>query len=213
MVKRCMAKKLLQIVIGTFILSFGIYNFYYQNGITEGGVLGLLLIFKNVFNVDVSLSNILIDGALVLLGFRFFGKKFFGYTIFATSIFSIIYEIIEEIGFVVTVNNNIYAAILGGICVGVGCGIIINAGGAAGGDDIVALIFSKITKASIGTVYLFTDITVLVLSLSYLQLSQMIYSVIAVVVSGQVINLMYRFNKTIELVPDLEEKLVHEFAA
>src|SRR3712207_8874056 len=55
--------------------------------ITEGGVLGLLLIFKNVFNVDVSLSNILLDGVLILLGFRFFGKKFFGYTIFATSIF------------------------------------------------------------------------------------------------------------------------------
>lgn len=65
--KRCMTKKLLQMVIGTLILSFGIYNFYYQNGITEGGVLGLLLIFKNVFNVDVSLSNVFIDGLLILL--------------------------------------------------------------------------------------------------------------------------------------------------
>lgn len=46
------------VTIGTFILSFGIYNFYYQNGITEGGVLGILLILKNMFGVEVSISNI-----------------------------------------------------------------------------------------------------------------------------------------------------------
>ncbi|MDD7183831.1 YitT family protein [Peptostreptococcus porci] len=201
--KRCMTKKLLQMVIGTLILSFGIYNFYYQNGITEGGVLGLLLIFKNVFNVDVSLSNVFIDGLLILLGFRFFGKKFFGYTIFSTVVFSIVYGIFEKFGFLVTVDNNIIAAILGGVCVGVGCGIIINAGGAAGGDDIVALIFSKMANVSIGKVYLITDVTVLILSLSYLPASKIIYSIIAVVVSGQVINIMYKFNDSIELVPDL----------
>ena len=56
--KRCIFKRLCMVTIGTFILSFGIYNFYYQNGITEGGVLGILLILKNMFGVEVSISNI-----------------------------------------------------------------------------------------------------------------------------------------------------------
>lgn len=211
--KRCILKKLFKIIIGTFILSFGIYNFYYQNGITEGGVLGLLLIFKNVFDIEVSLSNIFIDGALILLGFKFFGKKFFGYTIFATSTFSIVYAMFEKIGFIVSVNNNILAAILGGICIGIGCGIIINAGGAAGGDDIVALITSKMTNISIGKIYLLTDVTVLILSLSYLSITTMIYSIVAVVISGQVINIMYKFNNSIELVPEMNNIAESKMAA
>lgn len=59
------------------------------------------------------------------------------------------------------------------------------------------------SNVSIGKVYLITDVTVLVLSLSYLPASKIIYSIIAVVVSGQVINIMYKFNDSIELVPDL----------
>lgn len=211
--KRCIIKKIFKIIVGTFILSFGIYNFYYQNGITEGGVLGLLLIFKNVLKVDVSISNILIDGGLILLGYRYFGKKFFANTIFATSIFSLIYGIYEKVGFLITIENNIIAALLGGICVGVGCGIIINAGGAAGGDDIVALVISsKLKKFSLGKAYLLTDITVLILSLSYLPITTMIYSIIAVVTSGQVINIMYRFNTTIELV-ETQHNQINEVAA
>lgn len=37
------------ILLGTIVLSFGFYNFYFLNHITEGGVLGFLLILKNLF--------------------------------------------------------------------------------------------------------------------------------------------------------------------
>ena len=118
--KRCIFKRLCMVTIGTFILSFGIYNFYYQNGITEGGVLGILLILKNMFGVEVSISNILIDGILILIGFKVLGKEFFGYTLFASFAFSVIYGILEKVGFLVTVNNDLMAAILGGASVGIG---------------------------------------------------------------------------------------------
>ena len=40
------------ILLGTIVLSFGFYNFYFLNHITEGGVLGFLLILKNLFAED-----------------------------------------------------------------------------------------------------------------------------------------------------------------
>ncbi|MDO7206469.1 hypothetical protein Q5M85_22590 [Paraclostridium bifermentans] len=39
-------KKVVTIMIGATILAFGSYNFNYQNSVTEGGVLGLLLLIK-----------------------------------------------------------------------------------------------------------------------------------------------------------------------
>ncbi|WAW15823.1 YitT family protein [Peptostreptococcus equinus] len=189
-----MLKKITIVELGTFIMAFGIYNFYYQNGITEGGVLGIFLILKNVFDIEISLANIIIDGLLLLLGFKFYGKKFLGLTLLSTSTFSIFTAIFEKIGFVMTINNNIIAAILGGLCVGIGCGLIINTGAAGGGDDIVALIVSKFSKFRISTVYLITDISILFLSLTYLPINKMIYSILAVIVSGQIVGFLYKFN-------------------
>lgn len=195
--KRCIFKRLCMVTIGTFILSFGIYNFYYQNGITEGGVLGILLILKNMFGVEVSISNILIDGILILIGFKVLGKEFFGYTLFASFAFSVIYGILEKVGFLVTVNNDLMAAILGGASVGIGCAIIMNAGGASGGDDALAIVLSKLLRFRIGIIYLISDVSVLLLSLAYLPMRSMMYSIVAVVISGQVIDLLYKEKKKI----------------
>ena len=63
-------------MIGATILAFGSYNFNYQNSVTEGGVLGLLLLIKNVFDISPSLTSLVIDLSLYALGTKFFGKKF-----------------------------------------------------------------------------------------------------------------------------------------
>ncbi len=197
--KRCIFKRLCIVTIGTFILSFGIYNFYYQNGITEGGVLGILLILKNIFGVEMSISNILIDGILILIGFKVLGKEFFGYTLYASFAFSIIYGILEKIGFLITVNNDLLAAILGGASVGIGCAIIMNEGGASGGEDALAIVLSKLLRFRIGIIYLISDVSVLLLSLTYLPVKSIIYSIVAVIVSGQVIDLLYKEKKIIKV--------------
>ncbi len=58
--------------------------------------------------------------------------------------------LLEKIGFLVTVNSNFLAAILGGVSEGVGCAIIMNAGGASGGEDALAIVLSKLLKFKIG---------------------------------------------------------------
>ena len=65
--KRTHAKHIILILLGSLILSFGIYNLNYQNNITEGGVLGLLLLLKNLFNIEPSIANLIIDTALLII--------------------------------------------------------------------------------------------------------------------------------------------------
>ena len=82
--KRTHAKHIILILLGSLILSFGIYNLNYQNNITEGGVLGLLLLLKNLFNIELSVANLIIDTALLIMAYKFFGKQFLIYSIIAT---------------------------------------------------------------------------------------------------------------------------------
>lgn len=204
MIDRRLFKTLGLILLGSLILAFGFYNFYYLNNITEGGVLGLLLLLKNLFNIEPSVANIIIDGLLLLLGYKFFGKKFFIYSIFASISFSIMYNWFESIGPILPkIDSMLLLTILAGISVGIGVGIIVKAGAAAGGDDALALIISKFTSLHVGQVYMLGDISILLLSLLYLSVFDVFYSLIAVTISGKVIDYIYYHSNNKNIVENI----------
>lgn len=182
------------ILLGSAILSFGMFNFNYQNDITEGGILGILLLLKNIFDINPSVANIIIDMTLFLVGYKFFGRKFFIYSIMATVGFSVFYGIFQNIGPLVPIfDNKLIGTIFAGIFVGVGVGIVVRTGAAAGGDDVLALVISKVTSMTIGRVYMIADMVVLLLSLSYLSLYDIFWSLIAVTISGRTIDYIYNY--------------------
>ena len=202
-------KNLLLIILGSCILAFGSFNFNYQNNVTEGGVLGLLLLIKNIFDISPSITALIIDLSLFALGTKFFGKQFLGLSIFASLSFSTWYKVWESVGFIVPnlTNHMLLASILAGMGVGIGIGIIVRAGAAAGGDDVIALVGEKLTPFKVNHVYMITDFIVLILSLSYLSFKQIFFSLIAVTISGKIISIMYDSSKM-----NNEENIQEEFA-
>lgn len=202
-------RNLLLIILGSCILAFGSFNFNYQNNVTEGGVLGLLLLIKNIFDISPSVTALIIDLSLFALGTKFFGKQFLGLSIFASLSFSTWYKVWESIGFIVPnlTNHMLLASILAGMGVGIGIGIIVRAGAAAGGDDVIALVGEKLTPFKVNHVYMITDFIVLILSLSYLSFKQIFFSLIAVTISGKIISIMYDSSKM-----NNEENIQEEFA-
>lgn len=194
--KQQILKSVLLIVLGSSILSFGSYNFNYQNSVTEGGVLGLILLIKNIFDISPAITSLIIDVSLFALGSKFFGKQFLLYSLVSTTTFSITYKTWESIGFLIPslMNNMLIGSILAGVFVGVGVGFVVRGGGAAGGDDVIALLGNRFTKLKVNHIYLITDAIVLLLSLVYLDFKQVFFSIIAVTISGKIISLIYKDN-------------------
>lgn len=192
-IKKWPLKQIGLVLLGATILSFGTFNLNYQNNITEGGILGLLLLFKNLFDISPSITSLILDFSLFFLGSRFFGKSFMLYSALSTITFSITYGIWEAIGpLVPSLGEHMFlASLFAGLFVGVGVGLVVRGGGASGGDDVIALLASKFTPLKVNWVYMITDFTVLGLSLTYLRFEQIFWSLIAVTVSGKVISLIY----------------------
>ena len=206
-------KSIMLIIIGATILSFGSYNFNYQNNVTEGGVLGLLLLMQHVFNISPSITSVVIDFTLFAIGSKFFGKKFLLYSILSTTTFSITYKIWESIGFLVPSfkHNMLIASMLAGIGVGVGVGLVVRGGGASGGDDVIALLGNKFLKLKVNHVYLITDAIVLLMSLVYLDIKQVFFSIIAVTTSGKIISLIYKDNsEEDDNLEELDNEIIYE---
>ena len=77
--------------------------------------------------------------------------------------------------------------------VGIGVGLSVRAGGAPGGDDALAMSMSVVTHWNIQWAYLITDLVVLGLSVSYIDLKRLACSLLTVLLSGQIIGFVQRF--------------------
>jgi len=178
------------------ILAFGLFNIHAQADITEGGTLGLTLLLEHWFAVSPAVSGFLLNALCYFIGWKTLGKSFIVYSAAATIGFSLSYRIFEMIGPLFAIESQLLAAILGAVFVGCGCGFAILAGGAPSGDDALAMSLSKVLKIGIEKVYLATDLAVLLLSLSYIPIGKILYSLLTVVLSGQIIGLIQKLKKT-----------------
>ena len=187
-------RRIIMIMAGSFILAFGIYNVHSISGVTEGGVLGLILLLEHWFRISPSISSFVLNTLCFMMGLKVLGKSFIIYSLMAGGSFSVFYGILERFPrlFMGIVNYPLLAAISGAIFVGVGAGLCVNAGAAQGGDDAIAMVVNKVFNIPIEKVYLFSDIVVLILSLSYIPLARIIYSLITVIISGQIIGYIQR---------------------
>lgn len=185
------------LLLGVAILTYGLFNIHSQSQITEGGVLGLTLLIEHWAGISPSISGITIDILCYILAFRYLGKQFLKYAIVASMGFSFFYRLHESIGYTLPnlSGNPILAAIIGGIFVGVGVGLVVRAGGASGGDDALALVISKTTNLKISKAYFITDFIVLILSLSYIPVSKILCSLITVSLSSYIIGKIHSYKK------------------
>ena len=67
-------------------------------------------------------------------------------------------------------------------------------GGATSGDDSLAMSLTHLTGIPIQRLYLISDLIVLLLSLSYIPLRRIGYSLLTVIISGQIIGWMQKEN-------------------
>lgn len=177
------------IALGAAIATFGLYNVHQQSGITEGGVLGMMLLVHHWFGIPPSVLTPVLDGVCYLLAFRFLGLRFIRISAVSTLCVSVWFQIWGQFPRVLPdlTGVPVVPAVIGGVFVGVGVGIIVRQGGSSGGDDALALVISRTTGWRLSRAYLFTDFTVLGLSLTYIPLAQIGNSVLTVMVSSALI--------------------------
>ena len=81
---------------------------------------------------------------------------------------------------------------------GIGVGLCVRIGGAAGGDDALAMVISQKLKTDISNAYLFTDMLVLTLSLTYIPARRIACSLITVTISSKLIGWVQKVGLPVE---------------
>ena len=179
------------------LLAFGIYHVHDTADITEGGVLGMILLLEHWLRISPAVSGLVLNFGCYIFGWRTLGRGFLLRSAFAAAGFSGGYWLWEQFPPVwpQIVGYPLIAALAGAVFVGVGCGMCVRHGGAPCGDDALAMGLSRVLKTPIQKAYLLSDLAVLLLSVSYIPLGKILYSLVTVILSGQIIGLFQRKHK------------------
>lgn len=184
-------RDLLMVALGTAIYAFGFVYFNMANHLAEGGVAGITLIIHNLLGIDPAYSTVMINLPLFIIGAKVLGRKSIVLSVYGTLTMSFFIWLWQRVPLVVDLNGDLLiAALLAGLCAGVGSGLTFRFGGTTGGTDIVARVLEKTRGLQLGQVLLGVDILVLLASLTYINIQNMMYTLIASFVFSQVVNLI-----------------------
>ena len=183
------------IILGSVIQAIGIYNVHAISNVTEGGVLGLTLLLKQWFLLSPALTSLILNAICYALGWKALGKSFIAYSALSIGTYSAVYALLERFPpmWPEIAGHPLIAAIAGALFIGIGAGICVRAGGATAGDDALAMSLNHLMGWPIERIYLISDLTVLTLSLTYIPFRRIVWSLLTVVLSGQIIGLIQKF--------------------
>lgn len=181
-------------VASSAFMAFGLYHVHSFSGVTEGGVLGMTLLLHHWLGISPAISGFILNLACYLVGWKLLGREFIAYSLVSAGGFSISYKIFEQFDplWPQLAQMPLTASVVGALFVGIGAGLCVRVGGAPGGDDALAMSISRVAHIKIEWVYLLSDLVVLALSISYIPLSRIAYSLLTVILSGQIIGLIQR---------------------
>ena len=89
-------KKILLIMVGAIICTFGIHNIHQRTHITEGGVIGLMLFVEHWLKISPAYITPVLDIACYLLAFKFLGIQFIKISVISTMFVSGFYKVWES---------------------------------------------------------------------------------------------------------------------
>lgn len=188
-------KNCIGLVFGGAFLAFGLYHVHSLSGVTEGGLLGLNLLLEYWFSISPAVTNFVFSALCYFIGWRMLGKEFILRSAVAALSFSLCYRVLEQFPYLwpTLYETPLLAALLGAVFVGVGTGICVRMGGAVCGDDALAMVISQKLKVKIEYAYMVSDLLVLGVSLSYIPVKRIVYSLLTVFLSSKLVGLTERW--------------------
>ena len=178
------------ITAGSIIFALGIVMFTAPNNIAPGGASGIGTMINYLFKIPIGVTVIILNIPLFILSFKKFGKNFFKKSLYATMLTAVLIDTFPHILEKHYIYSPLLAAIFGGVCIGIGVGIIFLRGGTTGGADIlVKLLKQKHPHLSMGTlIFLIDAIVVLSTLFVYRSIEVLLYSVILFFVTSRAVD-------------------------
>ena len=163
-------ERYLLLTVGSLIMAVGIYFFKFPNNFSTGGVSGLSLILGRMLPSEIltpSTFVLIINTALLIVGFIFLGRNFAFSTVYCSMLLSLAVNVMERFYPMAQplTNQPLLELCFAVLLPAFGSAILFNLNASSGGTDIIAMIVRKYTSLNIGMALMVADALITVAGL------------------------------------------------
>jgi hypothetical protein len=144
------------VTIGALFVSLALEIFLVPNKIIDGGIVGVSIMMSFLTGLKLELFLLILNLPFLYLGYKKIGKNFVVTTLFGISMLSVGTLILYNVP--VPTDNPLLASLFGGVCLGIGVGMVIRHGGSLDGTEILGILLNKRTPFSVGTIVMFLNV-------------------------------------------------------
>ncbi|ADO54787.1 YitT family protein [Paenibacillus polymyxa] len=176
------------IILGAFFFALAVNLYVIPNEFGEGGVTGVTIILYYLFQWSPSIVNLVINGLLLIVGYKFLDKRTTLYTIIAVAFNSLFLHL--TVNWRIDSHEPTINAVFAGVLVGVGIGLIVRVGGTTAGTVILARIANKYLDWNISYALLFFDLIVAFSSYFIIGPEKLMLTIVILYVGTKVMDFM-----------------------
>lgn len=176
------------LTIGALLVASSLELFLSPNGLIDGGVTGLSIMSEEQFGIPLAFVFAGLNLPILIFTARTLGKTFFVRSFYAL-VMTLVFLGTLPFHHAVT-DSDVLIVLYGGIILGLGIGLVIRAGGAIDGVEMLAVWLNEKYQLSVGTSILIGNLLVIVLSIFVFSLESAMLSFVVFVVVTKVIDMV-----------------------
>jgi len=181
-------KDIIGILLGSLITAIAIQWVLVPANLLTGGVSGIAIILKFLTGIEVWIWYIILNIPIFFAGYKYVSYRFVLYSLIGALALTLFLGVLQPLKW--NLNDHLLSALLGGVALGAGSGIILHSKGSTGGLDIIAVLIRRLRGYNIGQVSFVSNLLILLLSLITLNIKLALFSAISIYISSRVIDIV-----------------------
>lgn len=177
-----------QVAAGSLITALAVNVFLVPFKLADGGIVGLAIVLHYRLGLPVAPTVVGLNVPIFLAGWRLLGLGFIARTFFGVVTLGLFIQLTRAVAPVT--EDLLLATLYGGALQGLGLGLVLRAGGSAGGTDTLARIVARATPVKVGAAILYFDLAVLSTAALTFGLERALYGALTLFLATRVVDLI-----------------------
>ena len=173
------------LLAGVIVAGLGIAGFLIPNHFIDGGFSGIAMLLAKLTGIPLPILIVVVNAPFVFIGYRHIGFIFAVKSALAIIGLAICLAVVP---FPVVTSDKLLGSFFGGFFIGAGVGLAIRGGGVLDGTEVLAVILSKRTFATVGEVILGLNVVIFCVAAVFLGVESALYSALTYFAASKTID-------------------------
>ena len=178
------------LAVGMLLVAVAVYYVMIPSELVMGSLSGLVLVLANFIPLSISALTLILNVALLVLGFLFIGREFGGKTVIASLLLPLYIRIFETVtpNVPVPTSNSLVNVLCFVLLLSLGQTMLFNINASSGGLDIVGKLLNKYLHIELGKAMILSGFAVAASSILVYDRETLIVSLVGMYLGGVVLD-------------------------